>query len=183
MLAGAALLPFAGTASATILTSPVYAGPIKAESEGTTSIHNSSLGVSVSCGKSTFEGEVETFGASIPVSAALSSLTFSECEASHVTIKKPGTIEIHATSGGDGTVTWTGAELTITATAGGISCTYTTSSTDIGTLTGSETPEGEATIDINAATIPRTGDSIFCGSKGEWTASYKIITPPSLLVD
>ena len=186
-LVAAALMALVGSASATVLTSPsgtVYTSTIKAESEGTTTLHNSSLGVSVSCKKSTVEGKVESHGTGVTVKGNVSSLTFSECGSDTVTVLKAGSLEVHEKQGGNGygTLTSLGAEITIKNSATGVSCTYTTGAgTDIGTLTGSGSTN--ATLDIESATIPRTGDSILCGSKGQWTGSYKVTTPSTLLVD
>jgi hypothetical protein len=178
-VAAAALMAFAGTASATILTSPsgtTYTGEIKAEA-GTTELHGPFT--TVSCKKSTVAGSVESHGASTTAGGKISSLTFTECNFP-VTVLKAGSLEIH-TSGesanGNGTLTSSGAEITIATSIA--NCIFTTSSTDVGTLTGG-TP---ATLAINSAGIPRTGHSIFCGSKGTWTGSYTVSTPGTLLVD
>ena len=112
-----------------------YTSTIKAASEGTTTLHNSSLGVSVSCKKSTVEGKVESHGTGVTVKGNVSSLTFGECGADTVTVLKTGSLEIHEGQGGnhiDGTLTSVGAEITIKNGATGVSCTYTTGTgTDI----------------------------------------------------
>ena len=190
VLAAAAFMALAASASATTVTSPsgtVYTSTMKAASEGTTTLHNSSLGVSVSCTASSVEGKVQNHGSGVTASGSISSLTFTGCGADTVTVLKAGSLEVHDKTGGnnfDGTLTSVGAEITIKNGATGVSCTYTTGTgTDIGTLTGSVSTGGNATLDIESATIPRTGDSILCGSKGQWTGSYKVTTPSTLLVD
>ena len=183
------LLAMAGPASATTVTSPsgtVYTSTMKAASEGTITLHNSSLGVSVSCTASSVEGKVQNHGSGVTASGSISSLTFTGCGADAVTVLKAGSLEIHEKQGGNGygTLTSVGAEITIKNGATGVSCTYTTGTgTDIGTLTGSGSTGGNATLDIESATIPRTGDSILCGSKGQWTGSYKVTTPSTVVVD
>ena len=170
-VAAAALMAFTGTASATQLTSPagtVYTSTIKAASEGSTSLHNTSLGITTTCTASTVEGKVESHGAATTAAGKISSLTFTGCGVSDVTVLSPGSLEVHTASGsadGNGTLTSTGAEITVLQTAIGVSCGYKTTSTDIGTRTGG-TP---ATLSISSAVIPRTFDSIFCGSSGQWT--------------
>ena len=75
-VAAAALMAFAGVASATTLTSPsgtTYTSTIKATSEGTTTLHNSSLGIAVSCEESTVEGKVEKHGSGVTVPATFRS--------------------------------------------------------------------------------------------------------------
>ena len=190
VIPSAVVAALTGPASATVVTSPSgtpYTSTIKAASEGTTTLHNSSLGVSVSCKKSTVEGKVESHGTGVTVKGNVSSLTFGECGADTVTVLKTGSLEIHEGQGGnhiDGTLTSVGAEITIKNGATGVSCTYTTGTgTDIGTLTGSGTTGKTATLDIESATIPRTGDSILCGSKGQWTGSYVVSTPDVLNVE
>ena len=186
-VAAAALLAFAGVASATTLTSPpgtTYTSSIKAASEGTTTLHNATLGVSVSCTASTVEGTVAQHGSGLTAAALLSNLTFTGCGADTVTVLSKGSLEFHNISGGtNATVTSNGAEITVKNAATGVSCTYTTKGTDIGTLTGSVTTGKTATLDIASSIIPRTTDSVLCGSKGEWTGSYVVNTPDTLLVD
>lgn len=181
-VAVAALMAFAGTASATTLTSPsgtTYTSTIKSSSEGTTSLHGPFT--TVSCTASTVEGKVEKHGAGVTVSGAISKLTFSGCNFP-VTVLKAGSLEVHNISGTkDGTLTSNGAEITIQTSIA--SCIFTTSNTDIGRLTAAPSNTGHATLDINSAGIPRTGHSVFCGSSGTWTGSYKVETPTGLLVD
>jgi hypothetical protein len=179
-LAVAALMALAGTASATVLTSPsgtLYTGEIAATA-GTTELHGSF--VTVSCKKSSVSGsKVESHGAAVTAKGAISSLTFSECNFP-VKVLKAGAIEIHEKQGSgnlDGTLTSSGAEITIETSIA--NCLFTTSNSDIGTLTGGTT----ATLDINSVGIPRTGHSVFCGSKGTWTGSYTVNTPDTLLVE
>ncbi|HEX5990018.1 MAG TPA: hypothetical protein VFY75_07390, partial [Solirubrobacterales bacterium] len=92
------------------------------------------------------------------------------------------TLQIHSTGKGNATVTWTGGEFTADGPFG-IQCLYKTNATDIGTLTGSATTGATATLDLNSAIIPRTGDNVFCGVAGELTGSYKVTSPDYLGVD
>ncbi|HEX5990077.1 MAG TPA: hypothetical protein VFY75_07685 [Solirubrobacterales bacterium] len=165
--------PAAASATVVISEGELYTGTIKAEA-GTTELHGEAF--SVNCKKSTTEGTVESHGESVTAGGKLSSLTFSECS-NTVTVLSAGSLEIHATSEGKGTVTSSGAKITIHGPFG-INCLYETSNTDVGTLTGG-TP---AKIDVDSALIPRTGDSVFCGSSGEWTGSYTVATPANLQV-
>jgi hypothetical protein len=179
-VAAAALMAFAGTASATTLTSPAgtaYTSTIKA-----TSTHSSLHGsfISVTCTHSAVEGKVETHGAGVTAGGKISSLSFGGCNYA-VTVKKTGSLEVHYANsgGGTGTVTSTGAEIAIHTSIG--ECIFTTSATDIGYLVGSTTKH--ATLEIGSAAIPRTGGSFFCGSSGEWTGDYTVTTPSTLYVD
>jgi hypothetical protein len=170
-VAAAALMAFAGTASATILTSPegtTYTGSIVATSS------NSELDgafVTVKCGSSTAEGTVESHGGA-EVTGNISSLTFTECNYA-TTVKNAGSLGINNTNG----VKSTGAEVSIATSIG--TCVFTTNGTAVGSLT-----EGAgASLDINSSKIPRTGGNFLCGSSGTWTGNYSVTTPSSLWVD
>jgi hypothetical protein len=171
-VAAAAMMAFAGVASATTITSPagtLYTGNIAAEA-GTTELHGPFT--TVKCTSSKVAGKVESHGANVTAGGKISSLSFSGCNYP-VKVLKTGSLEIHS----NGTLTSSGAEITIETSIA--NCLFTTSSTDIGTLT-SGTP---AKLDIDSAGIPRTGHSFFCGSSGEWTGSYTVTTPGTLIVD
>jgi hypothetical protein len=175
----AALMAFAGTAAATSVTSNEGTTPnIKAESS------NSKLDgafVTVECAESKVEGNVESHGASATVKGEVDFLTFEKCNYT-VTIGTRGSLEVHTHPNdpnglsGDGTVTSSGASISIHTSVG--TCVFTTSGTDIGTLDGG-TP---AVMNINSAKIPRTGGNFLCGSSGTWTGSYAITSPSTLEV-
>jgi hypothetical protein len=183
-----AICALTGTASASVITSPagtVYTGEIKGEVEnGHAILHseNAPTAFTVECG-GTVAGSVSQHGQSVTAGGAISSLAFSNCtNGATVVVNKAGSLEVHEKQGGgqfDGTATSSGAEITIHVPVLNIKCIYTTSNTDVGTLTGG-TP---ATLDINSATIPRTGGSAFCGTGGFWTGNYVVTTPGTLLVE
>jgi hypothetical protein len=176
-VAAAALMAFAGVASATTLTSPAgttYTGKIQSESIGATSLHGPFT--TVTCGASSVDGKVESHGSGVTAGGKISTLTYTECNFP-VKVIKNGSLEVHA----NGTLTSSGAEITVGPTSIGVSCIYTTANTDIGTLTSSST--SHAVLDINSAAIPRTGHSVFCGSSGTWTGSYTVTEPSTLVVD
>jgi ribosomal protein S27E len=86
-VAAAALLVFAGTASATAHTSPAgttYTAIIKATSSNTV-LHGAFT--SVSCATSSFEGKVEAHGATA-VSCRNSGRGFCRCKNGEVTVRK-----------------------------------------------------------------------------------------------
>ncbi|MGN6256684.1 MAG: hypothetical protein ACTHN3_02895 [Solirubrobacterales bacterium] len=190
-LAAAALMAFAGSASATTLTAPegtTYTSTIEATSEGHVILENSSIGLKVEC-NSTVEGKVESHGTTVTAVGNISTLDFTNCTNGYVvTVLKKGSLEVHTdgeTVTGNGTLTGSGQEVTI-HTPLGFSCTYATSGTDLGTVTGytNVSPTSEhATLDINSVTIPRTNDSALCGSGAFWKGSYKVNTPTKLWVD
>lgn len=193
-IAAAALMAFvgAGTASATELTCTepekvkvvCPAGTsIHAEAESKVILHPP-IG-SIECSQSTVAGKTANKGsATETVSGAIEHLTFGECNAT-VHVLKNGSLEIHtqeASSNNNGTLTSSGAEVTVLFA--GFHCIFGTNNTDLGTVTGSSTTGGTATLDIKA-TIPRIGGTsgIFCGSTAAWTGAYKANTPDWLDID
>ena len=182
--AALALLAFTGTASATQLTSPAgttYTGSFHASDEAAT-IHTV-LG-SFSCA-GTLAGNVEQHGSGIAVKGSITTLTFTACSIG-VTVKalKTGTMEIHSIAGtNNGTVTLSGSEIEVFFPQFGIRCLYSTSNTDIGTLTGSNITGATAAFDI-AGTLAKSGGSVLCPNNGgTWTGKYKVSSPDNLLVD
>jgi hypothetical protein len=179
-VAGAALVVLGGTASANPLTSPAgtyYSGTLQAEAESTISLTGPFGFGTVSCKKSTFEAKVESSSVSSAI-ASLSSLTFGECSGGEVTaVTKPGSLQIEQVGAGKATVRWSGAEIKIHKTLMG-SCTFTSSNTDIGTLTGSSITGGNATLDFAGQLSSSNG----CGT-ATLDGSYKFTTPNPLYVD
>jgi hypothetical protein len=98
-----------------------------------------------------------------------------------VAVEAAGSIEIHAVADGEGTVTSTGAKISISTPVG--TCVFTASATDIGTLADSDVTEGNATLDSDFVAIPRTGGSSSCGPNAVLTGSYKVTTPSTLYID
>jgi hypothetical protein len=174
-VAAAALMAFAGTAAATVVTGEggTYTSTISAESKNS-KLHGSFI--TVECSSSSVGGKVESHGSSVTAEGKISSLSFSGCNYT-VTIKSKGSLIAHATSGGNGTLTSTGAEIAIHTSVG--ECVFTTSGTKIGTVKGGS----PAILDIESSSIPRTGGSFFCGSSGTWTGDYTVSTPKSLSLD
>ena len=182
-IAAAALMAFAGSASATILTSPSgtqYSGEIAASLKSCTKATMKSFIGEVACEKSTFGGKVESQGAETTASTRVSSLTLTSCDCV-VAVLRNGSFEIHtdsASANGNGTVTGNGQEFTMECE--GFHCIFTTSNTDLGTLTGGTS--GVLTVN---ATIPRTGgrSGAFCGSSGNFVGTWSVNTPSTLLID
>jgi hypothetical protein len=180
-VAASALMAFAGTASADILTSPtgtLYTGKIHAHSEGHAILHNPIAKIECT---STVGGEVTSHGPGQKVTGHISTLNFTNCTDNwHVTVVAAGHLSVEWIAGGsgyDGDVYSNGA--TVEATRFGISCRYATNTTTVGRLTAGSTP----TMDIDAD-IPFHSGSVFCGSGAtEWTGNYTVSTPASLYVD
>lgn len=190
-IAAAALMAFAGSASATVLTSPagttLPAGTtIHAELKEGVAKLAASFG-NIECKESTIEGKTANAGgAAETVRGTVSKLTFSNCNggACTVTTLKPGELEVHAIGGGNGTVTAKGQEVTTNCTFFGFNyhCIWQTAAT--GTHLGQLTGGSPATLTATGATINRTGGTSgnACGSTGTWTAVYKVTKPNPLFV-
>lgn len=176
--AAAALMAFAGVASATTITSSSGPTPTIEATSTHTELHGAFT--SVTCAHSEVKGTVEKHGVGVTASGKISTLHFSNCS-DPVTVLKAGILEVHGTSTtGNGTLTSSGAEIAIETSVG--ECVFTTSGTHIGTVTGSNHTGGNAIFHIESANIPRTGGSFFCGSSGVWTGTYTVGTPSTLEV-
>ncbi len=179
-VAAAAMMAFAGSASATTVTSNDGTTPtIEASAEGHAVLHNPIA--KIECA-STVKGAVESHGSGVTAKGNIASLTFGSPVGTctndwHVTVVSAGSLEIHSIGSGNGTLTSSGA--TVEATRFGINCRYSTNNTDIGTVTGGE----HATLHIQAS-IPFHSGSFLCGSGATvWTGSYKVSSPTNLTVD
>lgn len=177
---------FAGSAPATILTSPqgvTYKGAIRAEAPEGIAFHGP---VTVGCKKSTWEAEIENQGSGVTATGKFKNLTFTECGSATISVIDLGTLEIHtdtASANGNGIMTSSGAEITSLlhyAFLGTIHCITETENTPIGTITGSTTTEGPAETDPGP--IPDPTDA-FCSESVELTSNYTITTPSYLDID
>ena len=188
VLAVVVLMTATVSAQATPLTSPAgtfisEGAELKAEAESTFTIEGT---INIKCQKSILEGAVAAAGgASTTANIPLSKFTLEECGANTATVLKPGTLELHATEGGNGTATWSGAEITVLThnILGTLHCIYTLEGTDIGTLTGSKTTGATATLDIGTVPLVQKSTDSGCGSTQNLTGSYKVTGPDYLDVD
>jgi hypothetical protein len=180
-VAAAALMAFAGTASATTVTGPngETTPTIHAVHEGSHVILNNPI-AKIEC-NSTVEGTVASHGAGLTVFGPIGTLNFTNCTNSwHVTVVTSGSLELHYSSPGVGTLTSSGA--TVTTTRFGIVCNYATGNTHIGAITDSSITGGGATLHINAQIPIHSGSSAFCGSGASgWSGSY--VTTQKLFID
>jgi hypothetical protein len=182
-VAAAALMAFAGTASATEITSSTGSTPtIKGLNVGQVELHGP-VG-SVICQKVIGEGTITSHGAGKPASGSVIHAAITECN-EHVTIVKFGSASINPVSPtGNGTLTSTGAEVTVVQTTifGAVHCIYATNNTHVGRLTGASSSTGHAVLHIEAA-IPRVVTSGLCGSDpAELTGTAKITHPTGLQI-
>jgi hypothetical protein len=178
-IAAAALMAFAGTASATLTEAagdPVEAGDsIHAEAPGGTKLDGS---VVIECLESTVNGVVSTNGGT---SGPISVLSFSKCGNDTVSVLNRGTLAIASS----GAVTSTGAEITIQTHRVVLGfpvtthCIYKTNNTAVGTLVSGT----EAKLNIGSAGIPQIATDGACGNDAVWTGSYRVNSPHYLAVD
>ena len=161
-MAVAALVVFAASASATVLTSPAgstYTGTVQAETEGEMIIHEPF--VESRC-KSKFLWEPTSHGPASTVKGPVNTFDVTECSGGTLVVPvKLGTFELHTRTGsadGDGTLTWTGAEITYLTSPPVLDCLYGLESqnADVGIVTGSKKTGGTAKVDM-AATLIRVG--------------------------
>jgi hypothetical protein len=188
-IAAAALTAFlgAGTASATTLCeNNTTTGCTSHVANGTTLKFTAEESVKLlgpfnllidTCTVSTVEGPTTSTGSTTPpaaVTGTVNVLTFETCTRP-TTVGAKGTLSVTHIAGTDnGTVTSTGATVTIHEIPGFGTCSFLTAATgtDIGTLTGSTTAP---TFDISA-TIP--SETSGCPS-GTWSGKYKYTAPAS----
>jgi hypothetical protein len=207
-VAAAALMAFVGasTASATVLcktegikngtqttgtTCPsgwAFEGEIHAVFEPTVALPKAKLTTAfknIECEESTVTGKTTNEGsATETVDGKVEVLTFGKCNCEVVVIKT-GTLELHwIENSHNGTLTSNGAEVTAQCESvfGPVHCIYVTENTDLGTLTGSATTGGTATMDIESANIPRLKTDPLCAETAKWDAKYKVTTPDALNV-
>lgn len=171
-VAMAALMAFAGTASATTVTSIAgtpYTGSIQATS---TNFEIDGPFVTVKCGHSSIDAEVGSHGGSGAVTGQINILAFTECNYP-VTVENSGSFLIES----DGSFRWDLVALTVHTSVG--TCVYVTSKGKLGAITGGT----GAVIDLGSAFLPRTSGSFLCGSYATATGNYTITTPSTLVVD
>ncbi|HEV2858726.1 MAG TPA: hypothetical protein VGW80_10025 [Solirubrobacterales bacterium] len=191
-VAAAALMAFAGSASATVLcnnntsttacTSKVTAGTaIKSELNGGSATLETTGGtVLVTCTGSTVAGTVENAGGSAAtVGGKITALTWSGCSKEVKTLVN-GELEIHHIAGTDnGTLTAKNTQVTVNGLFENESCIYGAGTgTDLGTLVGG----APATLSISALVKRQTGSGALCPAETRWTASYKVTAPNPLYV-
>jgi hypothetical protein len=144
---------------------------------GTSTLWQSTSGAFVNtCTASSFSGKTSTFTAesSKPIGGPISTLSFTSCTTSPVTVSKAGSLSVEWISGTtNGTVRSVGTDVTVPSPIGHLTC-ETFEGIDIGTLTGKAT-SGTATIDISA--VLNCG---FLAPSVTWTGSYWVTSPTGL---
>ena len=176
VMAAAALMAFAGSASAATFTAPSgteYTGSMDATLEGSALLKagfaEDTCTVSTVSGNLTTNNETEASGST-------NGVAFSGCSITTHTISNTGTLKINKSNT---QVSGTGVEVTVAAF--GISCVY---GMGAGTTLGTAKNTGSGVTLVISAKLPRiSGNSFLCGNPAEWTANYFATTPSSSVVD
>jgi hypothetical protein len=181
-IAAAALMAITGPASATTVTTTTGGAA------ATPTIHFVNEGGHVSLANnfapfecsSTLEATIKTHGAGVTATASIDKLQFTGCTTNWtVTVNSPGTLELHWTSGHNGTATSTG--LTMTAILhtqfGNVTCRFSTYATHLGTITGGN----PATLHIEGS-IPFHSGGGLCG-EGVARLTGSLVTTGPLYIE
>jgi hypothetical protein len=177
-----ALIVIAGASSASATTLEV-AGVTQNRSvtiaaslaPGTSTIFKTTTGESVvTCMSSQVGGSTASPFTGASVTSALSILSFTVC--THpVTVHQRGTLHVeHVAGTTNGTVTWSGGEITVWSTliGGYVTCRFGTR-THIGTLTG--VASGHGTLHVNAVVA-----CPFFYPSMQWQGTYSVTSPTGL---
>jgi hypothetical protein len=184
-MAAAALMAFAGSASAQTLTAPtgtLYTGEIITSLEGSALLKAGFA--EITCTSGTFSSKITTNN-STEASGSITAVNFSSCKEGQTvdTLNNNGTLTILKSNH---VVTGTGVEVT-TAVAG-VSCVYGFGTgTTLGQWTNSlastaGTVEDRVTIDTSAK-LPKISGGFLCASPATWTATEVITSPADSYVD
>jgi len=183
-MAAMALMAFVGVgaASATVLESGSTKLPagtdITASLSGSAALTTTDGTLLDTCTGGGISGKTTNGGGSsstVNGSVATTGLTWTNCTRTTSTIAG-GTLEVHYTSGINGTVTASGFEVTVETGIFG-SCVFTVSNTNLGTLTGSTTTN--AVLDVNTVVTRKSG---ICPASEKWVGTYKVTQPVPLAV-
>jgi hypothetical protein len=181
-VAAMALMAFAGSASATIIESGsgqlLKGSAIDASLTGseTAKLEAGSL-VLDECTGGTVEGITSNNGSStetVKGEVSKANLTWSGCSRTTNTLAG-GNLEIHWTSGANGTLTATGFEVTVSTIFGSCIYGFGTTAKNLGEVKGG-TP---ATLSIKTS-VPKISGP--CPSESNWTANYTVTNPGTLRV-
>jgi hypothetical protein len=182
-----ALVAIAGTSVASATTFAVAGTRVNASvgyemtiEAGSSAILKDEFGTTVDvCTASTVKGKTENVFSAATIGGAVSTLTFGACTHTTTVIAK-GNLSFTWTSGLDGTVSSSNAEVTVQSTFFGASAVCKTGGgTKVGTFTGATTPGNifsHAVVHINA--------KINCGILGNssWTGKYIVTSPTELMI-
>ena len=175
-MAAAALMAFAGSASAATFTAPsgtTYTGTVLASLEGTAFLDAGPF--NDTCEKGTVHGHITT-NTETHATGPITAMFFEECTVTTKTLSSKGTLTI---AKGTKAVSGTGVE--VTTGAFGFTCIY---GMGAGTTLGTAKNTGSGvTLTISAKLPLQPGSSGGCASPASWTANYVVTTPAASVVD
>jgi len=195
-MAAAALMAFAGSASAQTLTAPTgttYTGALSSSLEGSALLKAGFA--EITCTSGTVAGNVTTNN-NTEASGSITSVSFSNCKEGQTvdTLNNSGTLTItHKTVEGKTTYPVTGTGTEVTTAVAGVSCVYGlgATSTALGNATNTEVEtkveektvkEDWVTLAINAK-LPKISGGFLCASPASWTANYVVTSPADSHLD
>jgi hypothetical protein len=184
-VAAAALMAFAGSASATelyggtgTLKNPTLDFSLKS---GTSASLVNTAGESLdTCTESTVKGTATTGSSTTNPTGSITTLSWGKCTFTTDTVTLGKLEVVHNTGTTNGTVK-ADAEIGVTInTVFFGSCVYgVKSGTTLGTLTGNAA--GSATFDANAVAVKLTGSAFACPETSNWTGTYVSTEPAGAL--
>jgi hypothetical protein len=179
-MAAAALMAFAGSASAATFTAPAgtaYTGKVSSSLEGGTATLKAGF-FTDTCTGSTVAGELTTNNET-HATGPTTNVSFTGCTFTTKTLSSTGTLTIAKSNTA---VTGTGTE--VTTSAFGVSCIYGLGSTGTSLGTAKNTASGVTlAISTKLPLIKQEGSGFTCASPAEWTANYVITTPTGSVVE
>jgi len=191
-VAAAALMAVVGTASATELTSPKgtklgVGTVVKAENEGTIKLDGT---VEIACQRVTGSGSITNAGGpSATVNGLPNLVEWTQCGSDTITVISQGSGELHSLGGGEGTLTSSGAEITVVLhrTIFGFPvtthCIYKTENTHVGRAKDSSVTGGAATVEIGTSPIPQVKTDAACGENAQLTGNVVVTSPTTVYID
>jgi len=181
-MAAAALMAFAGSASAQTFTAPAgteYTSTIDATLEGSALLKAGFA--EITCTTGTVAGTITTNNnteASGPITGPKSGVSFSNCKEGQTvdTLSSVGNLTILKSTKA---VSGTGVE--VTTAVGGVSCVYGLGATATSLGTATNTASG-VTLAISAK-LPKISGGFLCASPATWTANYIVTSPEGSVLD
>jgi hypothetical protein len=191
-MAAAALMAFAGSASAQTLTAPTGTAypttpgvPPEGKNALSASLEGSALlkagFAEITCLNSEVSGTVTTNN-NTEASGSITKVHFTQCEEGQTvtTLNNNGTLTILKS-----THVATGTGTQVTTAVAGVSCVYGLGETPTTLGTATNTVVGgvdKVTLDISAK-LPKISGGFLCASPASWTANYVVTTPSSSFLD
>jgi hypothetical protein len=182
-LAAAALMAFAGPASANELTAPKGSRMQVGDVFTATSTQVQLTGtINITCTDSVLNSKVTDEGGFLDdVEGSIYALEFTGCGSNTVAVITKGTWEIEKAADDRGTLMLTGTEITTLThnILGTVHCIYVTNDTDIGAIFGG----APAKLVAASQPLPRVSTDFGCGSESNLDGTYTYTSPNPMYFD